>query len=189
MKNFVIVFELFRIMIAALSFLLDYEKIEDDNSDDSDASSSEDDSNPQMPAVISKEAIYKVSFILCAGIRLMNYQVNGFFYDIVYLRPPTSLSLGNNESLRKCSVLPSQYLRGTSHSILFCLNCQAHHKGTVSSKKKKKAKLQRAMRSMKRQQRLSSEKRSSNYYSPLSHLKDAQVSHYSCYNIQLSTCS
>ena len=32
MKKFVIVFELFRIMIAALSFLLDYENIEDANS-------------------------------------------------------------------------------------------------------------------------------------------------------------
>ncbi|KAF2307090.1 hypothetical protein GH714_024769 [Hevea brasiliensis] len=49
-----------RIMIAALSFLLNYEKIEDDDSDDSDASSSEDDSNPQMSQVVlSKEAIYK----------------------------------------------------------------------------------------------------------------------------------
>ncbi|XP_059447914.1 uncharacterized protein LOC132179250 [Corylus avellana] len=47
-----------RIMIAALSFLLDYEKIVDD--DDSDASSSEDDSTPQKPqAVLSKEAVYK----------------------------------------------------------------------------------------------------------------------------------
>nr|POF03057.1 isoform 2 of protein sda1 like [Quercus suber] len=97
-----------RIMIAALSFLLDYEKIEDD--DDSDASSGEDDPNPQAPhVVINKQAIYN-----------------------------------------------------------------AHHKGTVSSKKKKQAKLQRAMRSMKRQQRLSSENVSSNNYSPLNHLKDAQ---------------
>ncbi|XP_065875920.1 uncharacterized protein [Euphorbia lathyris] len=98
-----------RIMIAALSFLLDYEKIEDADSDDSDASSSEDESTPRTQAAISKEAIYK-----------------------------------------------------------------ANHKGTVSSKKKKQAKLQRAMRSMKRKQRLSSEKTSSNYYSPLNHLKDAQ---------------
>ncbi|XP_075658331.1 uncharacterized protein LOC142628179 isoform X2 [Castanea sativa] len=97
-----------RIMIAALSFLLDYEKIEDD--DDSDASSGEDDPNPQAPhVVINKQAIYN-----------------------------------------------------------------AHHKGTVSSKKKKQAKLQRAMRSMKRQQRLSSENVSLNNYSPLNHLKDAQ---------------
>lgn len=48
-----------RIMIASLSFLLDYEKIEDD--DDSDASSSEDESRTQAQhAVISKEAVYKV---------------------------------------------------------------------------------------------------------------------------------
>ncbi|KAE8023583.1 hypothetical protein FH972_009260 [Carpinus fangiana] len=47
-----------RIMIAAMSFLLNYEKIEDD--DDSDASSSEDDSTPQKhQAVLSKEAVYK----------------------------------------------------------------------------------------------------------------------------------
>ncbi|WCJ38608.1 SDA1 family protein [Euphorbia peplus] len=98
-----------RIMIAALSFLLDYEKIEDRDSDDSDASSSEDESTPRTQAAVSKEAIYK-----------------------------------------------------------------ANHKGTVSSKKKKQAKLQRAMRSMKRKNRLSSEKTSSNFYSPLNHLKDAQ---------------
>lgn len=51
---------------------------------------------------------------------------------------------------------------------------KAHNKGTSASKKKKKAKLQRVMRSMKRQQRLSSEKTTSNLYSPLTHLKDAQ---------------
>ncbi|KAH8500050.1 hypothetical protein H0E87_015333 [Populus deltoides] len=99
-----------RIMIAALSFLLDYEKIEDNENDDSDASSGEDDPNPRTAqVVISKESIYK-----------------------------------------------------------------AHNKGTVASKKKKKAKLQRAIRSMKRQQRLSSENNNSNYYSPFNHLKDAQ---------------
>ncbi len=59
--------------------------------------------------------------------------------------------------------------------ILLSQRFQAHHKGTVSSKKKKQAKLQRAMRSMKRQQRMSSERTTSNYYSPLNHLKDAQV--------------
>ncbi|KAF3431148.1 hypothetical protein FNV43_RR25878 [Rhamnella rubrinervis] len=97
-----------RIMIASLSFLLDYEKIEDD--DDSDASSSEDESTPQAHQVaLSKEAVYK-----------------------------------------------------------------AHNKGTSSSKKKKQAKLQRAIRSMKKQQRLSSERTNSNYYSPLNHLKDPQ---------------
>ncbi|KAL7261215.1 hypothetical protein ACSBR1_006790 [Camellia fascicularis] len=98
-----------RIMIAALSFLLDYENIEDDDDSDSDGSSSEDDSATQPPQVVSREAMYK-----------------------------------------------------------------AHHKGTSSSKKKKKAKLQRAIRNMKRQQRMSSEKSNLNYYSPLSHLKDAQ---------------
>lgn len=46
-----------RVMIAALSFLLDYEKIEDDT--DSDESSDEDEL-AKMPTVISKEAIYKV---------------------------------------------------------------------------------------------------------------------------------
>lgn len=46
-----------RIMIAALSFLLDYEKIEDD--DDSDASSSEDEMTPQSQVVLSKESVYK----------------------------------------------------------------------------------------------------------------------------------
>ncbi|KAF5175194.1 Sda1-like protein [Thalictrum thalictroides] len=51
---------------------------------------------------------------------------------------------------------------------------KAHHKGTSASKKKKQAKLQRAIRTMKKQQRTLSEKNTSNYYSPLSHLKDAQ---------------
>ncbi|XP_010023439.2 protein SDA1 homolog [Eucalyptus grandis] len=47
-----------RIMIATLSFLLDYEKIEDDS--DSDASSSDDELSHQSPHVIvSKEAAYK----------------------------------------------------------------------------------------------------------------------------------
>ncbi|KAK9090261.1 hypothetical protein Sjap_023438 [Stephania japonica] len=51
---------------------------------------------------------------------------------------------------------------------------KAHHKGTLASKKKKQAKLQRAMRSMKKQQRNSSENINSSYYSPLNHLIDAQ---------------
>ncbi|CBI16831.3 unnamed protein product, partial [Vitis vinifera] len=96
-----------RIMIAALSFLLDYEKIEDD--DDSDGSSSEDETPQKPQVVLSKGDVYK-----------------------------------------------------------------AHHKGTLASKKKKKAKLQRVIRNMKRKQRLSSEKVISNNYSPLNHLKDAQ---------------
>ncbi|KAL3835631.1 hypothetical protein ACJIZ3_010367 [Penstemon smallii] len=96
-----------RIMIAALSFLLDFEKIEDDDSDDS--GSEDEPATPHAQIVLSKEAVYK-----------------------------------------------------------------ANHKGTTSSKKKKKAKLERVARSMKKQQRLSSEKTNSNYYSPLNHLKDAQ---------------
>lgn len=59
--------------------------------------------------------------------------------------------------------------------LLFLIGLQAHHKGTLASKKKKKAKLQRVIRNMKRKQRLSSEKVISNNYSPLNHLKDAQV--------------
>ncbi|TKY47704.1 SDA1-like protein [Spatholobus suberectus] len=96
-----------RIMIAALSFLLDYEKIQND--DDSDDSGSDDEMTESPQVVLSRETVYK-----------------------------------------------------------------ANHQGTAASKKKKKAKLQRAMRSMKRQQRLSSERNSNSYYSPLNHLKDAQ---------------
>nr|GMD95499.1 protein SDA1 homolog isoform X1 [Ipomoea batatas] len=49
-----------RIMIAALSFLIDYEKIEGD--DDSDDSDSEDDQSAQQPmVVVNKEAIYKAN--------------------------------------------------------------------------------------------------------------------------------
>ncbi|KAI3933228.1 hypothetical protein MKW98_012480 [Papaver atlanticum] len=94
-----------KIMNAALSFLLGFEKIEE--ADDSDVDSSEDDKNPQV--VLQREDVYK-----------------------------------------------------------------AHHKGTLASKKKKQAKLQRAIRSMKRQQRANSEKDTLNYYSPLNHLIDAQ---------------
>lgn len=47
-----------KIMIAALSFLLNYENIEDDDSDDS---SSEDESTPQHQIVLSKEAVYKAN--------------------------------------------------------------------------------------------------------------------------------
>ncbi|KAK7306187.1 hypothetical protein VNO77_44113 [Canavalia gladiata] len=50
----------------------------------------------------------------------------------------------------------------------------ANHQGTTASKKKKKAKLQRVIRSIKRQQHMSSERRNNSYYSPLNHLKDAQ---------------
>lgn len=53
------IFEHVRIMTAALSFLLDFEKIED--VDDSDDSSSEDDATTQQPQIIlNKEALYKV---------------------------------------------------------------------------------------------------------------------------------
>ncbi|XP_027334227.1 protein SDA1 homolog [Abrus precatorius] len=96
-----------RIMIAALSFLLDYEKIEND--DDSDDSESDDELVGSPQVVLSKETVYKAS-----------------------------------------------------------------HQGTAASKKKKKAKLQRAIRSMKRKQRMSSERTNNSYYSPLNHLKDAQ---------------
>ena len=53
--------EFHRIMIAALSFLLDYENIEEEEDDDSDGSSSDDDLATQQPRVLlSKEAVYKV---------------------------------------------------------------------------------------------------------------------------------
>jgi protein SDA1 len=55
------------------------------------------------------------------------------------------------------------------------LNSQASHKGTAASKKKKKAKLQRVVRSMKRQQRKSFETTTPSYYSPLTYLKDPEV--------------
>lgn len=51
---------------------------------------------------------------------------------------------------------------------------KANHKGTNSSKKKKKAKLQRVMRSIKKQQRVNSENLGWGSYSPLQHLKDPQ---------------
>jgi len=53
-------------MIAALSFLLDFEKIQDD--DDSDASSSEDEATtPQPHVVLSREEVYKVTCALLYG--------------------------------------------------------------------------------------------------------------------------
>ncbi|KAI0495784.1 hypothetical protein KFK09_022087 [Dendrobium nobile] len=65
---------------------------------------------------------------------------------------------------------------------------KAKHKGTASSKRKKKAKLQRVIRSMKRQQRRSSEKSGSYSYSPLVHLKDAQGFTEKLFS-RLHTCS
>ncbi|KAJ0719872.1 putative SDA1 domain-containing protein [Helianthus annuus] len=98
-----------KVMIVALSFLLDYEKIEQEN--DSDESSDEEEPTHQPSVVVSKEAIYKV----------------------------------NNT-------------------------------GTTSSKKKKKAKLQRVIRSMEKDQHMSSERENNmNYYSPLTSLKDPQI--------------
>lgn len=112
-----------RVMLAALSFLLGFEHIEDD-ADDSEVSCSEDDESSQNPQVVlSREDVYK-----------------------------------------------------------------AKHKGTASSKRKKKAKLQRVIRSMKRQQRQSSEKSGSNSYSPLTHLKDAQGFAEKLFS-RLHTCS
>ncbi|KAI0495774.1 hypothetical protein KFK09_022077 [Dendrobium nobile] len=112
-----------RVMVAALSFLLGFEHIEDD-ADDSDVSSGDDDEISQNPQVVlSREDVYK-----------------------------------------------------------------AKHKGTASSKRKKKAKLQRVIRSMKRQQRRSSEKSGSYSYSPLVHLKDAQGFTEKLFS-RLHTCS
>ncbi|KAL1189397.1 hypothetical protein V5N11_029013 [Cardamine amara subsp. amara] len=99
-----------RIMISSLRFLLDYDKIVEDE-DDSDASSSDDEDSKQASQVVfNREAVYK-----------------------------------------------------------------ANNKGTSSSKKKKQAKLQRAMRSIKKKQRVSSQNTTSTY-SPLNHLNpsDAQ---------------
>ncbi|KAL7093826.1 hypothetical protein ACP275_11G063500 [Erythranthe tilingii] len=97
-----------RIMIAALSFLLDFEKTE--YGDDSDDSGEDEPTTPQPQVILNKEAVYK-----------------------------------------------------------------ATHKGTSASKKKKKAKLERVVRSMKKKQRISSaEGTNSNYLSPLTHLNDAQ---------------
>lgn len=45
-------------MIASLSILLDYEKIEDE--DDSDASSDEDETSYAPQIVLSKQSVYKV---------------------------------------------------------------------------------------------------------------------------------
>lgn len=90
-------FELFRIMIAALSFLLDYENIEGDDSDDL---GSEDELATQQPQiVVSKEAMYKVgcfvwdlSHIFCLLLpklwflwsftEFLPYFVKFFFHDL-----------------------------------------------------------------------------------------------------------
>ncbi|KAL6969349.1 hypothetical protein U1Q18_029065 [Sarracenia purpurea var. burkii] len=49
-------------MIAALSFLLDYENVKEEDADDSDGSSSEDDMATQQPQVLlSRESIYKAN--------------------------------------------------------------------------------------------------------------------------------
>ncbi|KAJ1422692.1 hypothetical protein SESBI_12883 [Sesbania bispinosa] len=98
-----------RIMIAALSFLLDYEKLLDN--EDSDDSSSDDELTKSPQVILSKETVYKV-----------------------------------RQAIKV-------------HQL---------------AKRKRKPKLQRVIRSMKRRQHQSSERRNNNYYSPLNHLKDAQ---------------
>lgn len=94
-----------KILKATLAFLLDYEKVDDEDGDDS---SEEEDEEHKPSVALSREAIYK-----------------------------------------------------------------AHHKGTVSSRRKKQAKLQRVMRSLKKQQRSRAEVSHVNS-SPLQHLHDAQ---------------
>ena len=76
-RNVFLLCEMFRIMIATLSFLLDYENIEEDY--DSDGSSSEDDLATQEPQVLlSREAIYKVCcqqyelFLLLLGLLVLD---------------------------------------------------------------------------------------------------------------------
>lgn len=49
---------MFRIMISALRFLLDYENIDDD--DDSDAESDDDETKKISQIVINRQAVYKV---------------------------------------------------------------------------------------------------------------------------------
>ena len=49
-------------MIAALAFLLGYERVEEE--DDSEASSSDDETSQQPQIVISKEAVYKVLYVV-----------------------------------------------------------------------------------------------------------------------------
>ncbi|RDY08439.1 Protein SDA1-like protein, partial [Mucuna pruriens] len=93
-----------RIMIAALSFLLHCEKIENNNDNEND-DSGDDELNASAQVILSRSTVYKAS-----------------------------------------------------------------HQGTAASKKKKKAKLKRVIRSMKK----SSERGSNCYYSPLNHLKDAE---------------
>lgn len=71
-------------MIAALSFLLDYEKIEDDDSDDSDSEHELAAHQPQV--VVNKEAMYKVGcFVLDLPIlfcRGLNWGFYGFLPKI-----------------------------------------------------------------------------------------------------------
>lgn len=69
-------------MIAALSFLLDYEKIEDDDSDDSDSEHELAAQQPQV--VVNKEAMYKVGcFVLNLPILLLSWSKLGFLRDFL----------------------------------------------------------------------------------------------------------
>jgi protein SDA1 len=52
---------------------------------------------------------------------------------------------------------------------------QAYHKGTVSSKKKKQNKLQRAVRSMQKQQRAEARESAQGSHALLEHVVDPQV--------------
>ncbi|KAG0448748.1 hypothetical protein HPP92_027684 [Vanilla planifolia] len=87
-----------------------------------------------------------------------------------YLRPlrivPTSLP----SAIRAQFVVGPGGLEGSRDIFV---HIWAQHKGTTSSKKKKKAKLQRVVRGMKRQQHQSSKNEVAHSYPPLIHLKDA----------------
>ncbi|EFJ18121.1 hypothetical protein SELMODRAFT_113277 [Selaginella moellendorffii] len=51
---------------------------------------------------------------------------------------------------------------------------KSQHKGTVSSKKKKQAKIERAIRSLKKQQRIKAQEEKKGSFAPLEHLRDPQ---------------
>ncbi|GAB2212182.1 hypothetical protein Droror1_Dr00025532 [Drosera rotundifolia] len=88
------------ILEAALQFLLDYEKIEDD--DESDASSSEDDATPQKPhVVLSKEDVYKVP--PDAVEPLFRQLVNQFVHD---RSRSESIAVGLNVVREICLCIP-----------------------------------------------------------------------------------
>ncbi|EMS61867.1 hypothetical protein TRIUR3_27472 [Triticum urartu] len=172
-----------RLMTAAISLLIGYENVEQE--DDSDASS-EDEASQNPNIILSKEDVYKANHkgtSARSGLMTAQQMLYAMLVSILLrgafllMTAAISLLIGyENVEQEDDSDASSEDEASQNPNIILSKEdvYKANHKGTSASKKKKKAKLERVVRSMKRQQRKSNEETGSNYYSPLTYLKDPQ---------------